>query len=161
MKTNKLKKVLIALDYDPTAQIVAETGFALAKTMNAEVILLHVISDPIYYASIEHVTVMGFVGNMENIPLQLNDADEVKKLSQNFLEKSKHHLGDQAIQTLVTEGDFADSILKTSEEMKVDIIVMGSHSKRWLDEILLGSVTERVLHHTSIPLFIIPTKQKK
>jgi len=161
MKINKLKKVLIALDYDPTAQIVAETGFALAKTMNAEVILLHVISDPIYYASIEHVTVMGFVGNMENIPLQLNDADEVKKLSQNFLEKSKHHLGDQAIQTLVTEGDFADSILKTSEEMKVDIIVMGSHSKRWLDEILLGSVTERVLHHTSIPLFIIPTKQKK
>ena len=161
MKINKLKKVLIALDYDPTAQIVAESGFALAKTMDAEVILLHVISDPLYYASIEHVTVMGFVGNMDNMPLQFNDADEVKKLSQNFLEKSKHHLGDQAIQTLVTEGDFADSILKTSEEMKVDIIVMGSHSKRWLDEILLGSVTERVLHHTSIPLFIIPTKPKK
>ena len=45
MKTFKMKKVLIALDYDPTAQKVAETGFSLAKTMGAEVILLHVISD--------------------------------------------------------------------------------------------------------------------
>jgi nucleotide-binding universal stress UspA family protein len=51
MKTNKLKKVLIALDYDPTAQKVAETGYSLAKTMGAEVILLHVISDPVYYSS--------------------------------------------------------------------------------------------------------------
>jgi hypothetical protein len=33
MKTNKMKKVLIALDYDPTAQKVAEVGFSLAKTM--------------------------------------------------------------------------------------------------------------------------------
>ena len=33
MKTNKMKKVLIALDYYPTAQKVAEEGFSLAKTM--------------------------------------------------------------------------------------------------------------------------------
>jgi nucleotide-binding universal stress UspA family protein len=51
MKTNKLKKVLIALDYDPTAQKVAETGYSLAKAMGAEVILLHAISDPVYYSS--------------------------------------------------------------------------------------------------------------
>jgi nucleotide-binding universal stress UspA family protein len=40
-------------------------------------------------------------------------------------------------------------------------IVMGSHSRKWLEEIVLGSVTEKVLHHTSIPMFIIPTSQKK
>jgi hypothetical protein len=38
MKTNKMKKVLIALDYNPTAQKVAEVGFSMAKSMNAEVI---------------------------------------------------------------------------------------------------------------------------
>ena len=161
MKKDKMKKVLIALDYNPTAQIVAETGFIFAKTMGAEVILMHVITDPIFYSSLEHVTVMGFAGNIDTSPVQLNTADGLKNASQNFLDKSKQHLGDKAIQTVIKEGDYADSILKTAAELKVDVIVMGSHSHRWLDEILIGSVTERVLHHTSIPLFIIPTKQKK
>ena len=42
--------------------------------------------------------------------------------------------------------------------MSADVIVMGSHSRSGLDKILMGSVAEKVLHHTSIPLFIIPTK---
>ncbi len=72
-----MKKVLIALDYDPTSQKVAEVGFEFAKEQHA------------------------------------------------------------------------------------DIIVMGSHSRRWLENILMGGVTEKVLHHTTIPLFIVPTKPKK
>jgi len=51
MKTNKIKKVLIALDYNPTAQKVAEEGFSMAKAMKAEVILLHIILEPFYYYS--------------------------------------------------------------------------------------------------------------
>ena len=50
MKPKGLKKILIALDYDPTAKKVAEAGYTLAVAMNAEVTLLHVISDPVYYA---------------------------------------------------------------------------------------------------------------
>ena len=46
-----MKKILIALDYNPTAQKIAETGFSLAKAMNAQVVLLHVIADPVYYSS--------------------------------------------------------------------------------------------------------------
>ena len=41
-----MKKVLIALDYDKTSKKVAAAGYTMAKAMNAEVILLHVISDP-------------------------------------------------------------------------------------------------------------------
>ena len=37
-----MKKILIALDYNPTAQKVAEVGFSMAKSMNAKVLLLHV-----------------------------------------------------------------------------------------------------------------------
>jgi nucleotide-binding universal stress UspA family protein len=156
-----MKKVLIALDYNPTAQKVAELGFAMAKAMNAEIVLLHVISDPVYYSSANYSPVMGFTGFMDMDPQQLNITEELKKASQHFLEKSKHHLGDKTIQTLVKEGDCADSIIKTAEELHADIIVMGSHSQKWLENIIMGSVTEKVLHHTSIPLFIIPTKQKK
>jgi nucleotide-binding universal stress UspA family protein len=159
MKTNKMKKVLIALDYHPTAQKVAETGFSLAKSMGAEVILLHVLSDPVYYSSIEYSPIMGFTGFMDTGPFQFDSVAELKKAAQHFLDKSKHHLGDQTIQTQVKDGDFAESILKTAKDSHADIIVMGSHGRRWLDEILMGSVTENVLHQTSIPLFIIPTKK--
>jgi nucleotide-binding universal stress UspA family protein len=154
-----VKKVLIALDYDPTSQKVAEKGFALAKTMGAEVILLHVITDPIYYASPEYSPIMGFTG-MNMAPLQLDNIDGLKKASIHFLEKAKKHLGDENIQTLVKEGDFAESILKTAKENHSDVIVMGSHSHKWLEKIVMGSVTENVLNHTTIPLFIVPTKKR-
>ena len=159
MKTNKMKKVMIALDYDPTAQKVAETGFSLATSMGAEVILLHVISDPVYYTSREYDPIMGFTGYLEAGQLQLDSVDGLKKASQHYLEKSKHHLGDETIQTIVVEGDLAESILKAAKDIHADIIVMGSHSRRWLDEILMGSVTEKLLRHTSIPILVIPTKK--
>jgi nucleotide-binding universal stress UspA family protein len=161
MKTNKMKKVLIALDYSPTAQKVAEIGFSMANVMNAEVILLHVISDPVYYTSTEYSPIMGFAGFMNMDPLQLDNVKGLKKAAQQFLDKSKNHLGDKTIQTLVKEGDFAESIVKTAKNLHVDVIVMGSHSRKWLENILMGSVTEEVLHQTSIPLFIVPTKHKK
>jgi nucleotide-binding universal stress UspA family protein len=159
MKKGKMNKVLIALDYGPTAQKVAESGFSMAKAMNAEVLLLHVISDPVYYSASGYSPIMGFVGYIDMGPLELDSADILKKVSYEFLEKSKHHLGDKAIQTMVTEGDFADSILKCAKETDADCIVMGSHSRQWLENIVMGSVTEEVLHHTSIPLIIIPTKK--
>jgi len=154
-----MKKVLIAVDYDPTAQKVAEQGFSLAKSMGAEVILLHVISDVLYYASTEYSPTMGFDGFMNSGPLELDNEEMLKQASQVFLDKSKQHLGDDTIQTMVKEGDLAESILKTAKDIHADIIVMGSHSRKWLENILLGSATEKVLNHTSIPLFIVPTKK--
>lgn len=55
-----MKKVLIALDYNPSAEKVAETGHRLAKSMDAEVVLLHVVSDFKYYASLNYSPIMGF-----------------------------------------------------------------------------------------------------
>lgn len=150
MKTNKMKKVLIALDYDPTSQKVAKIGFSLAKTMGAEVVLIHVLLDLAYYS----LTYM----NMG--PLQLDSVVELKDASQDFLDKTKQQLGDEAIQTLVKEGDFAVSILEAAKDLKVDIIVMGSHSRNWIENIVMGSVTKEVLNNTTIPLFIIPIKKK-
>jgi len=163
MKTSKMKKVLIALDYNPTAQKVAEVGFSLAKAMDAEIVLLHVISDPVNYTSTGHITIMGFAGyvDTETGVMQVDSVDALKKASISFLEKSKLHLGDENIQTMVEEGDSADSILKAAKSIHADVIVMGSHSRKWLENILMGSVTEKVLHHTSIPLFIIPVKERK
>jgi nucleotide-binding universal stress UspA family protein len=158
-RTNKMKKVLIALDYNPTAQKVAEVGFSMAKSMNAEVILLHVITDPVFYSTAGYSPIMGFNGYMDMGPVQLDSVDGLKNASLQYLDKSREHLGDKSIQTIVKEGDFADAILETAKELRADIIVVGSHSRKWLENVLMGSVTEKVLHHILIPLLIVPTKK--
>jgi nucleotide-binding universal stress UspA family protein len=155
-----MKKVLIALDYDPTAQKVAESGISLAKAMKADVVLLHVISDPTYYSSLEYSPLTGFAGYIDMNNIQLDSIDGLKKASLEYLDKLVHHLGYKPIQTVVKEGDFAESILKTAKELDSDIIVMGSHSRNWLANIIMGSVTAKVMHETLIPLFIVPIKNK-
>lgn len=155
-----MKNILIALDYDPTAQKVAELGFSLAGNKDAAITLLHVIADPSYYASTVYDPIMGFGGYMNMDLMRPHIMDELKKTSLEFLEKSKHHLGDDAIKTIVREGSVAATILDVAKEINADTIVMGSHSRRWLENIVMGSITEYVLHRTAIPLFIIPTKKQ-
>ncbi len=161
MKTSTIKRVLIALDYDKSLQKIAESGFSLAKAMDAEVVLLHVITDPVYYALTEYSPIMGFTGEIDLGPIQLDSIDGLKKASNHFLEKIKHHLGDDTIKTILKDGDFAESIITAAREEHADLIVMGSHSRRWLDDILMGSVTEKVLHLTTLPMYIIPIKRVK
>ncbi len=156
----KAKKILIALDYDPSAQKVADAGFSMAKAMNAEVVLLHVISDPVYYASTEYSPIMGLTDSLGVDPLKFDGIDRLREVSQHFLDKIKHHLGDETIVTVIKEGEFADSILKTARDKHADIIVLGSHSRKWLEHIVMGSVANDVLRQTSIPLFIIPMKKQ-
>lgn len=156
-----MKKVLIALDYDPTAQKIAEDGFALAKAMSAQVVLLHVVADPVYYSSAMYSPIMGFGGYMDTEIMQPDIVDHLKKTSNDFLEKSKKHLGDDTIEIMVTEGDVADAIVASAKNITANVIVMGSHSRKWLEQIVMGSVTENVLRQTSIPLFIIPTKEQQ
>jgi nucleotide-binding universal stress UspA family protein len=159
MKTDKIKTVLIALDYDPTAQKVAETGFSLAKTMGAQIVLLNIIEDATFLSAIEYAQIPGFMGFNDAEASRLFD-NGIKKAMKHFLDKSKIHLGDVNIQTVVKEGsDFAESILDAAKDFHTDIIVMGSHSRKWLENIVIGSVTEKVLRLTTIPLFIVPTKK--
>ena len=150
MEANKIKKVLIALDYDPTAKKVAEAGFTMAKEMGAEIVLVHVIVDFEIYS----LNIINFA------PFQMESDIAMKDASRLFMEKMKHHLGDMMIKSLIKEGDFADCILETVKEEDIDIIVMGSHSKKWLENIVMGSVTESVLRQSTIPMFIVPTGKR-
>ena len=152
-----MKKILIALDYNPTAEKVAEKGFAFAKEMNAQVILLHVVTEPLYYSSTLYSPVMGFDGFNQIDYVQPDVMTAITKHAFRFLNHVKSHLGDENILTEVIEGDVVDVIIDTAKYSKVEAIVMGSHSRKWLEDIVLGSVTKNVLHQTDIPMYIIPT----
>ena len=150
MKITKINKVLIAMDYDETSQKVAEVGYSLATAMKAETILIHVISEqPVYYSSYTYMR-----------ELRVDVLSDLKKSTQEFLNKAKKHLGNESVITILKEGEIADTILKTARELKVDVIVMGSHSRKWLENIIMGSEAENVLKMSTVPLFIIPTKKQ-
>jgi len=150
MKTTQVKRVLIALDYDETAEKVALQGFAMAKAMNAEVILLHVISEqPAYYSAYTYTR-----------EWQVDIIGDLRIAIQKFLDKAKKQLGDESIRTEIEFGDIAYVILGTAKDLNADIIVMGSHSRKWLENIILGSQAADVLKKTAIPLYIIPTKKR-
>lgn len=156
-----MKKVLIAVDYDPSAQIIAETGYSLAKNLNAQVALLHVISDATYYSSLNYSPIMGF-DSFSNLDVVQSDViNSLKEGAVEYLQKTREHLGDSTIETIIKDGDFGDSILETAKEIHADIIVMGTHSRSGLDKLLMGSVAQFVLRKSHIPLFIIPTKKEE
>lgn len=156
----KIKKVLIALDYDQSAKQVAEQGFSMAKAIGAEVILLHVITDLVYYASTEYSPIVGFTGFSDQSLMQFEPKEGLEKATLQFLGKFKDQLGDENIQIVVKNGDFSKTILQTAKEMHADVIAIGTHSRKWLEDVVMGSVTQEVLHQTTIPLFIIPTGKK-
>ncbi len=155
-----MKKILIALDYDPSSKKVAKKGYALAKMMGAEVVLMHVLSEPIYYSSLEYSPIMGFNNSMNMDTFKIDTIQGLKKAAQHFLDRTKYHLGDESIKTLLKEGETADSILESAKSIDADIIVLGTHSRKWLENILVGSIAESVLKHSTLPLFIVPTKEQ-
>ncbi|GAB1452447.1 universal stress protein [Draconibacterium sp.] len=155
-----MKKVLIALDFDPSSVKVAEKGHALAKAMGAKIVLMHVLYEPVYYSSLEYSPIVGFNDYANLGALQTDTIQGLKEAAQSFLDKTKHHLADENIQTLLKEGDTADTILEAAKDIKADIIVLGTHSRKWLENILMGSIAEKVLKNSTMPLFIIPTKKQ-
>jgi len=137
------------MDQHPSAHKIIEEGYQLAKDMKASIILLHVTVNMVNYSLLYKKMEVLKPNNLENF--------EVAALA--FFEKYKQEPGDDTIQTVVKVGDFAESILKVAKEMEIDTIVMGSHSTKWLEEMVLDRVTDEVLQQTTVHILIVPTRK--
>jgi nucleotide-binding universal stress UspA family protein len=62
--------------------------------------------------------------------------------------------------TIVTNPDIAEAIVQTAEQDKVDLIAMATHGRGGIQRWALGSVTERVLHASKVPLFLMRPQAK-
>lgn len=155
-----MKKILIALDYNPTAQHILEAGYELARSMGAEVILMHVVADYTYYSSLDYSPILGFDQFSNLGAMQLDSVTQLENAANEYLEHLKAQFGDPSIKTLIKDGDAGEGIVEASDNLGVDVVVLGSHSRRGLDKILMGSVAEKVLRKSKIPLYIIPVSEK-
>mgnify|MGYP003109563835 CR=1 FL=1 len=151
-----MKKVLICIDYNPTSEMVADMGYQLAKNLDAEVCLLHVIADVQYYG-VQYPTFMGYDGF--DTEIDLNMSQEMMKVSENFLKTVKEHLGDETITTQIQEGSTADVILEYAKSWRADVIVLGTHSHSILEKIFIGDVASSILKNSKVPVYMVPTKK--
>lgn len=152
-----MKKICIALDTSPSAEKVAELGYSYAKALNAEVTLIHVINDVSYY-TMNYDPIMGYAGFLTTNTLEL--VEGLKKEAEKFLASSGKHLKDDAIKTAVLEGSPADAILEFATTWNADLIILGTHSRSGLANLIMGSIAIEVVKSSQIPILIIPTKDK-
>lgn len=151
--------ILIAIDYNPTAQKVVEIGNEIATALQANIHLLHVINSINYYNNNEYSPVMGFTGFSYNVNTLQNVTEYITVTAHEFLIKTKSHLNNNTINTIVKDGPTADSILEVAKDINATMIIVGSHSRRWLEKILIGSTAEKVIQQSTVPVLTIPTKK--
>lgn len=151
-----MKKVLIAIDYNPVSESVAEQGYELAKTMGAEVCLIHIMADVSYYDA-QYPTFLGYEG-YTGMSTDVTLGMEMKKIAADFLKTAAEHLHDENVQTHLSEGDTPIALLEYAKQWNADMLVMGTHSHSALEKLLLGTVTSKVIEKTHIPVFMVPVK---
>ena len=152
-----MKRIVIALDYNPSSEKVAAAGYELAKALHAEVTLLHVITDPTYYAA-DYSPIMGYQGAYTEGTIAV--VNDLKKTACEFLEAAAKHLGNEDIKQKVLEDDTEDAILEYGKKHKVDLIVMGSHHHKGIERLFVTDLAAHVVRHSKVPLYIIPTSEK-
>lgn len=152
-----MKKVLIAIDYHPVSEKVADAALELVKNMDAEICLIHVLADVSYYGT-QFPTFMGYDGYTGMGP-DMDMALEMRKVAEEFLGKAAEHLDHPSVQTKLAEGSTARAILDYADQWNADLIVMGTHSHSSLEKLLMGTVAEKVLEKTKIPVYMVPIKK--
>lgn len=153
-----MKKVLIAIDYNPTSQEVAEKGYALARRMGAEVCLVHVMSEVAHYG-MRYPTFMGYEG-FDAGSVDIDIANEMRSITEDYLRTAAKHLNDESVETKLLEGDAARGILDYADQWGADLIVMGTHSHSVLEKLFMGTVASSILEKTKIPVYVVPVKKE-
>ena len=144
------RNILIATDGSQLAEKAVSHGVSLAKSVGAKVTAL-IVEAPF---------------NVFSLP-----ESQVRQMPELLAQHSKHakehatkvlnHVADAAkaagvpCDMVQLEHDQPyEAIIKTAEEKGCDLIVMASHGRGGLSAVLLGSVTNKVLTHTKIPVLV-------
>lgn len=145
-----IQHVLIAVDGSPSSHHAANQGFGLARQTGAKVTLAFVLESP------PVIPVGPLSGYVMTSPPR-TDADlekaraELKTLAQN---------AGVPVETRVELGSPADVLCELADRLNVDLLVIGarglSTGTRWL----LGSVSDRVVHHAPCPVLVVRDRKR-
>jgi len=154
------KKILVALDNSARRQEVFEKALALAQATEANLMLCHVLSAyeegspgiPIrsyqaYYPVLEDSTWRLYQKHWEEF-----EARGIAQLRQELDIASSVGVAAEFSQS---SGEPTRTICSMADSWGADLIVVGSHGRRGLSELLLGSVSNYVMHHANCSVMVV------
>jgi nucleotide-binding universal stress UspA family protein len=159
------EKILVPLDGSEHSMHALEKAVQIAKNFDAKITLIKVYSltQPVVTASLTVAgspTVMtGSMASAGSIPSEvLSKLSEAhREAGANILTNGKDRARTEGVQveTLLKEGHTVEEILKTANEGKYDLIVVGARGLSTIKEILLGSVSHGVVMHANCPVLVV------
>lgn len=146
------QQIIIAIDESELAHKALEHGLALAKLAGARTTVVTVTDPSVMLLS------GGEMIQVDTVTI-VEEMDKAK-------EEGSRQLLDKAIASATAAGvtistrhikdsDTADGILEAATSTGADLIVMGSHGRRGLEQLLLGSQAAEVLARSAIPVLIV------
>ncbi|MCK4784182.1 MAG: universal stress protein [Desulfobacteraceae bacterium] len=149
----KYKKVLFCTDFSENADYAFEFAYGIAKRDEGVLYILHVIPENPNQAYVESFIT---TEDIEKIQKSIEE-DLVNKYRERYEEKIE---GEIKFEIITRSGREDEEILEFAKKEKVDLIVMGTHGRTGIEHALFGSVAEKVLRRSPIPVFIIPDRKK-
>lgn len=150
-------KILLPTDGSKNSERAIAHALTIAEFEDAEIVVLNVV-DSVYLTGLPEedlITKSEMILEEESKRVTSRVEEIIKKLEEEKGSKSK----EIKVSTKTIEGNAADVILKVSENEDIDLIVIASSGKHMLDRFLLGSVTEKTVRHTKVPILVIPTEE--
>jgi len=134
------KNILLATDGSPSCEAAVDRAIELAKEKSAGLTAISVVYSNDEYLALAPGVVQELVGKAK------------EKLA--IIEQKSKEAGVE-ITTVVKEGEAFEAITSLAKENDIDLIVMGSHGRKGLQRLLMGSVTERTIGYAACPVLVI------
>lgn len=121
----------------------------LSPEVKAEVTLFQVIS------SLTHYVIAGEAS--ARIPYTEKEIEQIRRSVINYLNKAAEGLRKKGgiVKVKVGIGNAAEEIIKAADEINADLIAMSTHGRSGLSRWAFGSITDRLLHRTKVPLLVV------
>ncbi len=135
------KRILVTLENSPYDEVIIEHVRKLAKLCASTLVLIHVAD--------------GWVAR--NVTqLKLRESEEMQQ-DRAYLEKIAASLDSDGIdaEPLLASGEPADEIAAAAEREGCDLIAMTTHGHKFLNDMLRGSVANKVRHNSMIPVLLV------
>ncbi len=141
------RRILAPVDFSDASETAVDHARELARTYNTDLHLLHVVEEVNYTSAY-------------GVESPLSPLDEiVARVEKTLGEMARETVGDESVQVSARVGYAPWTILDYVENNDVDLIVIATHGRSGFDRVLLGSVAERVLRRSSVPVFLVKPDQ--
>lgn len=145
------KRVLIAVDFSPGSEATIRIAREIAPS--ADIVLLHIFDVP-FEGKMQYAGVSEDVIHQYRIEARARATQQLHELAKSTGLTTGDYSG------LVIHGDATRSIIELEEKYRCDLVVMGKHGTHVTEELLLGSVTKRVLAESRSDVLVVVDKRQ-